>query len=154
MLVQQAVVTEADEALLRLKPVEEGCHACATTQCGIAGLSKLFNKSDRLLTVNNPGGFKDGEIIELLLDEKFYMHSVFFQYLWPLLVMLGAILLVTSMTTMFALHLVAAAVGLLSGFRSVDPISRWLGQTGENYFYIRKLTPVRHAVLQSVEVIS
>ena len=153
VLSQSAIITSSTADYLELKPVESGCRNCSAG-CGIAHLSALLGHKEKVLRLTNPGGYRKGERVEILLNEARFMHSILTQYLLPLTNMILFVVIFDLLYSQPALNILAAVIGLYLGVRlAAYWIKRIQGQFSANDLCIRNLSCSSTDNMQPVKVI-
>ncbi len=153
VLSQSAIITNSTADYLELKPVESGCHSCSGG-CGIAHLSTLFGHKEKVLRLTNPGGYQEGERVEILLNEARFMHSTLTQYLLPLINMMLFVATFDLLYSRPMLNIMAAVIGLYLGVRlAAYWVKRIQGRFSANDLCIRNLSCASIDNMQPVKVI-
>ena len=141
MISQIVDVVEADHEVMTVKPQQQGCGSCSSGACGVSNLSRLFGKREYLLKLANHHNFRIGDTAELLLDESLFIRSVTLQYLLPLMSMIVMVLLVSFVSSMLAIHIIAAVAGLSLGVYLSRHFVRWNeNQVGSEHLQVRRVS--------------
>jgi len=139
MIVQKVSVTEVTDNELVLGARSSACNHCETS-CGAMSLAALFGgRQQRSIRIANPGGFKPGDQAELLIERAFFIKTVFYQYIFPLLAALLSVIPGAFLSAAFALQLVFLILGLASGIYLSRVLIRRLQYTmSDNTLQLRK----------------
>lgn len=89
------VVSEVTEGLVRVRiDSQAACGYCkARSSCS------LSEGGEKIIDVHNPGkGFSRGEEVEVLLNEKLGFRALFFGYLLPFMIVVTALVIITTVT--------------------------------------------------------
>jgi positive regulator of sigma E activity len=138
MIEQSATIIEATPHHLLLRPEQGGCHSCSQQGCGVSNLSALFGKRERLLKINNPGGFIKGQQVDVLLKESTYIRLVLLQYLLPLIAMIIVAAIAASISSMLLFQAFSVVVGLVAGMMiSRHYLQKTRSRLGPDFIQIR-----------------
>lgn len=158
MLSQNATIVESTDDYLVLEPEQGGCNACGEGKsggCGVSNLSAFFQQRSRLLKVSNPGGFRSGQQVEILLAEPIFLAMLATQYLLPLLSMLLVAVIVGLFSSAIGWQLFAVAVGLYFGIQLSKYITNRMDQSiGLDDLGLRALADTNIDQIQHIKVLA
>ena len=122
--------------------------------CGVANLSIFGRHKEKILRSTNPGGYREGDLVEILLSEAIFIRSILIQYLLPLISMALFTAIFHLLYDQIMLDISAAIAGLYSGIQLAGYLIKRIQQqfsTGD--FCIRNLdcSPVKN--IQTIKVI-
>lgn len=135
MIEEYAVVIEREDHLA-LVEIERrtACGLCGQKRgCGNATWGKLLGHQSQAIRAKNEIGAKVGDGVVVGIDERILLSTVFYLYVVPLLSMLIAAVLADIAFDNEFYVILAAALGLVSGFLWVKRRLRGYGETDLAY---------------------
>ncbi|MDO9051057.1 MAG: SoxR reducing system RseC family protein [Methylotenera sp.] len=135
MIEEYAIITECvDDFVLIEIERRTACGLCGQKRgCGNATWGKLLGHKSQTIRAKNEIGAKVGDSVVVGIDEHAFLSTVFYLYVVPLLSMLIAAVLADIAFDNEFYVILAAALGLVSGFLWVKGHLRGHGDAGYVY---------------------